>query len=82
MELTQDTAARKLDRKRLRPVLLSIPRYAREVSHVRTPSQLYQWFYYKLPYGSPLAEFPGAGESRADQRFATSRASIARANSV
>jgi hypothetical protein len=58
MELSQDTAAKKLDRKRFRQVLLSIPRYAREVSHVRTPRQFYQWFYYKPPYAFPLAEFP------------------------
>jgi len=58
MELSRDTAAKKLDRKRLRQVLLSIPRYAREVSHVRSPRQLYQWFYYKLPYAFPLAAFP------------------------
>src|ERR1700686_972522 len=58
MEHSQDTAAKKLDRKRFRQVLLSIPRYTREVSHVRTPRQLYQWFYYKVPYAFPLAAFP------------------------
>src|ERR1700730_8480629 len=58
MVMSQETAARKLDRKRFRQVLLSLPRYAREVSHVRTPRQFYQWFYYKLPYAFPLAAFP------------------------
>ena len=48
----------KLATKRLRQVLLSTPRYARELVHLRTPRELYQWLYYKLPYAFPLMEFP------------------------
>ena len=38
--------------------LATVSNNAREVSHVRTPRQLYQWFYYKVPYAFPLAAFP------------------------
>jgi molybdenum cofactor biosynthesis enzyme MoaA len=49
---------RKLDRKRFRQVLFSLPRYLRELRHLHRPRDVYQWTYYKLPYIFPLAPFP------------------------
>ena len=49
---------RKLDRKRFRQVLFSLPRYLRELRHLHRPRDVYQWTYYKLPYLFPLAPFP------------------------
>src|SRR5215469_2704341 len=56
--MTKSPEARKLASRRLRQLLLSVPRYCRELMHVRRPRELYEWIYYKLPYGFPLAEFP------------------------
>jgi MoaA/NifB/PqqE/SkfB family radical SAM enzyme len=53
-------AAAGLTRKRYRQLALSFPRYLREVAQLRTPRQLYRWFYYKLPYTLPLIAFPAS----------------------
>jgi uncharacterized Fe-S cluster-containing radical SAM superfamily protein len=49
---------RKLDRKRFRQVLFSVPRYVREFKHVHKAHDVYQWTYYKVPYAFRLAAFP------------------------
>jgi hypothetical protein len=40
---TAASQTQKLDRKRLRQVLFSIPRYLRELKHLHNPRDLYQW---------------------------------------
>src|SRR5258708_10086149 len=58
--MTLNSAAnhrRKLDRKRFRQVLFSVPGYVRELTHLKRPRDLFQWTYYKVPYAFPLAPF-------------------------
>ncbi|PYR95471.1 MAG: hypothetical protein DMG16_30250 [Acidobacteria bacterium] len=54
----QQNAATRLNAKRFKQVLMSAPRYARELANVRDPRGLYNWFYYKLSYSFPLMDFP------------------------
>ena len=54
----QQNAATRLNAKRFKQVLMSAPRYVRELANVRDPRGLYNWFYYKLPYSFPLMDFP------------------------